>query len=236
MEFIPRAVIAGLMHGQMVSTGSVGILVQPQATPAVTRETINRIWADVVKDYPYQSLQFEPGGRGGAFLGEAGPDDAVIIQPPLVQVRAPLDSDPQGVFGVANRIGSIFKTSTHHLGGPPPVNLGVKIVYNVPAPGRNAVDFLRTEIIKGDEELRQLAGGSEYEASLKVILKNPTVTYTVLVEPLHADPSNLFIDLDAQFPGTADVSQVSDRIREVNDFAVSRVATYLERRAEGWTQ
>jgi hypothetical protein len=237
VELIPKAVIAGLFQGQMVSTGTVNMLLQPPGAP---KETINRIWSDVVKDYPYQSLQFEASGNGGAFVGEGGPEDVVIIQPPLIQVRALLKTSaqdvPQDVPSVANKIASIIKTTLHHLGGPPPLNLGVKIIYHAPAPGQVAAEFLRTEMIKGDEDLRALAGSVDYEASLKVLLKGTDTTYTLLIEPFQADPTYLFIDLDAQFPGAVDVGRIEENVLSVDNFVTKQVRNFLDRRAEEWSK
>ena len=232
VEMIPKAVVAGLFQGQFVSTGSVNMLLQ--GTQLVTRDMINRIWSDVVKEYPYQSLQFEPSGQAGAFIGEGGQEDAVIIQPPLIQIRSLVEKDPRGVIGIAEKVGGIFKMALHHLGGPAPINLGVKIVYHSPAPGRSAVDFLHTELIKGDEDLRSLAGAMTYEASFKVFLTGTDAVHTLLVEPLRADPSQLFIDLDAQFPGVVDVTRIEDRIVSVNEFVTKQVADFLDRRAKEW--
>jgi hypothetical protein len=231
---IPKAVVAGLVQGQIVSTGAVNMLLQ--GGQPVTKDMINRIWSDVVKEYPYQSLQFDPSGRGGAFIGEGGPEDAVIIQPPLVQIRSLVDSDPRGVRGVADKVAAIFKMALHHLGGPPPLNLGVKVVYHVPAPGHTAVDFLHTELVKGDEDLRALAGAMSYEASLKVVLSGADKAYVLLIEPLRSDLSHLFVDIDAQFPGVVDVDKIGERIASVNEFVVKQVGNFLERRAKEWGQ
>lgn len=231
MEMIPKAVVAGFLQGQFAGTGAANVLLP---VPTVTRDTINRIWSEVVRENPYQSLQFDPTGSGGIFIGEGGAEDVVIIQPPLVQVRALVASDPRGIAGAAQKMGSIFKIALHHLSGSPPVNLGVKIIYHAPAPGHTAVDFLRTELVKGDEDLRTLAGNMDCEASLKVVLKGPDRIYTLLVEPLQSDPSNLFLDLDAQFPGTVDVGDIEQGILSVNEFLTTQVKGFIENRAKEW--
>jgi hypothetical protein len=117
VELIPKAVVAGLfVQAQVLSTGSVNMIMQTPGT-VITRDAINRIWSDVVKDYAYQGLQFAPNGTGGAFVG-SGPEDVVILQPPLIQVRDLVG--PQGVRASADKIESIFRTVTHHLSGTSP--------------------------------------------------------------------------------------------------------------------
>ena len=72
VELIPKAVVSGLfVQSQVVTTGPASLILQAPGATA-TRDTINRIWSDVVKDYPYQGLQLNPAGSGGAFVG-SGP-------------------------------------------------------------------------------------------------------------------------------------------------------------------
>lgn len=234
VELIPRAVIAGLFaQGQLVGTGPANIVL-PGAGPVITREVVNRIWSDVVKQYPYQSLQLDPTGTGGAFIGASGPEDAVILQPPLIQVRDVVGV--AGIDGAARKAAFVFQTVAHHLGGAQPLNLGVKLVYNAPAPGQSSVDFLLSELIKGADDLTALAGGMTFEASVKLVLRGSDVQYTLLVEPLHADVSQLFLDVDAQFAGPVDVQRIADRFTQVEAFVRTQVRSFLERRAEMWGQ
>lgn len=232
VEFIPKALIAGVfVQSQIVSTGPVN-LVMPTAGNPVTRDTINGLWSEVVKEYPYQSLQFDPTGTGALFLG-SGPDDVVIIQPPLVQVREPIGIS---VEQSARKVADVFKLAAHRLSATIPQNLGVKLVYHAPAPGGSAVDFVLSELVAGQDDVRNLAGAMKYEASVKYTLRSDSVTYTLGIEPLHIDPQFLFLDLDAQFPGSVDVAGVRNRVLEVEGFAHSQVRSFLERRAEGWSR
>jgi hypothetical protein len=231
VELIPKAVVAGLfVQAQVLSTGSVNMIMQTPGT-MITRDVINRIWSDVVKDYPYQGLQFQPNSIGGAFVG-SGPEDAVIIQPPLIQIRDLVGS--QGVRGSADKIESVVRTVVRHLSGTSPLNLGVKLVYNAPAPARDAVAFLLSEMLTGHDDLQQLAGGMEYQGHVKYFLKGEDYTYALDLEPLQADPEFIYIDLDVQYPGIVDASRIRDRILEADTFVSSRVSNFLDRRAEEW--
>lgn len=235
VELIPKAVIAGLFVQTVpmsASTGPTSILLQQPGAAPVTRDVVNRIWSDVVKRYPYQSLQFDPTGSGGAFLGQ-GPDDAVILQPPLLQVR-----DAIGVGGVreaSDKLQFVFNTALHHLGGPA-ANLGVKLVYHAPAPGAAAVDFLLSELVKGVDDVQSLAGGMSFEGSVKFLLTAPDVQYTLLIEPLHADLAFLYLDLDAQFPGPLDPAKIGERVRQAETLITTQVRNFLEKRGEEWSR
>jgi hypothetical protein len=228
VELIPRAVIAGLVIPTQIPfpipSGSLPGL------PTVSQEALNRVWVDVVKVYPYQGLQLQPGGAGAIFTGGL-PDQAVIIQPPLVQVRDVIELDMRQL---AEKISFIFKTAAHHLGPAQPQGLGVKLIYHAPAPGRDAVKFLRAQMTQYDDDLASLAGGMSYDVGFKFVLQSPNLIYTLVLEPLRADLSTLFIDLDAQFSGITNLEDTQERIATVDSFMRTQVRSFLERRAEGW--
>jgi len=219
-----------MVQGQAVSTGAINLVLQAPG-PQITRDTINRIWAEVVKTYPYSSLQFEPSGTGAAFLG-TGPEDVTLIKPPIVQVR---DIVELGVAQSASKITSILKTVAHHVSGPTgPLNLGIKIVYHVPAPAGSAVDFILSEMIKGGDDVQALAGAMRSEASVTFLLSTPEVQYTLAIEPLRADPTYVYVDLDAQYPGAVDLTAVEGKIKSVDEFMRNQVNNFLDKRAEAW--
>jgi hypothetical protein len=228
VELIPRAIVAGLVLPPPISfpipSGSLPGL------PTVSQEALNRVWVDVVKVYPYQGLQLQPGGAGAIFTGGL-PDQAVIIQPPLVQVRDVIELDMRQL---AEKISFIFKTAAHHLGPAQPQGLGIKLIYNAPAPGRDAIKFLVSQVVQHDGDLESLAGGMSYDVGFKFVLQSPGVIYTLALEPLRADLSALFIDLDVQFSGVANLEDTKERIATVDSFMKTQVRSFLDRRAEGW--
>jgi hypothetical protein len=231
VELIPKAVVSGLfVQSQVVTTGPANLILQsPGAT--VSRDTINRIWTDVVKDYPYQSLQFNPVGSGGAFVG-TGPDDAVLIQPPLVQIRDPVQV--QGVPGSAEKIEAIFKIVAHHIGSSSIANLGIKLIYHAPAPSGDAVSFILSEMMAGHDDVQQMAGGMALQGVAKYLLRGDGLTYTLSLEPLQTDKSLIFIDLDVQYEGSVDTARVRDKVVASDEFVTKQVRSFLERRAEDW--
>ncbi len=227
MELIPRAIVAGLVLPPQISFPiPSGTLPGP---PIVRQEALNRVWVDVVKVYPYQGLQLQPGGGGAIFTGGL-PDQAVIIQPPLVQVRDVIELD---IRQLAEKVSFIFKTTAHHLGPTQPQGLGIKLIYHAPAPGRDAVKFLISQMVQQDD-LEALAGGMSYDVGFKLVLESPGVIYTLALEPLRADLTALFIDLDAQFSGATNLEETKERIAMVDSFVRTQVRSFLERRAEGW--
>ncbi len=233
MELIPRALIAGLMvQSQVVSTGPVNVMLQAPGT-GITRQMINNIWSDVVKEYPsYQSLQIDPSGNGGLFIG-AGPEDVAIIQPPLVQVR---DTVEGGVRPAGNKVAKVFQSAAHYLPAAAPTNLGVKLVYWAPAPGHDAKSFILSELLGSSaDDVQRLAGAMDYAGSAKLTLTSESVVYTLSIEPFNADNSYLFLDLDVQFPGIVDLNTIQDRLASVESFMASQVRDFLDRRSEQWS-
>ena len=73
-----------------------------------------------------------------------------------------------------------------------------------------------------------------YDVGFKFVLQAPDVIYTLALEPLRADLSALFIDLDAQFSGVTNLEDTKERIATVDSFMRTQVRSFLERRAEGW--
>lgn len=233
VELIPKAVISGLfVQSQIVTTGPASLILQAPDT-RISRDTINRIWTDVVKDYPYQGLQLNPTGSGGAFVG-SGPDEVVLIQPPLVQIRDLVSV--QGVASSAEKIQSIFRSVAHHVGASSPANLGIKLVYHAPSPGADAVSFILSEMMAGHDDVQQLAGGMTVEGIARYLLKSSGLTYTLSLEPLQSDKSMIFIDLDAQYEGALDTAQIRDKVMSANEFVTKQVCGFLDRRAEDWAK
>jgi hypothetical protein len=228
VQILPQAAIAGVLQPPVMQASGVGSV--PIAPTGITLDQVNRIWTAVTKDYPYLGLNVQPGG-GAVFLGPMT-DQQVVLQPPLFQVRELIEMD---VASTARKIASIFDVIGRHLGPLPFVNLGVKLVYHAPAPGSSAVDFIRAQMVRGDEDMIDAVGPDSFDVSVKFTIQRADVVQTVSIEPLRADTSMLFIDLDAQYPGVADLTRVAEQIQKAHTFVTGPVDTYLDRRAEGWT-
>jgi len=232
MNLIPKAIIVGMAQGQLIGTGPITPFVQAAGAQPITADSINRIWSQVIKEYPYQSLQLEPSGRGGVFLG--APEELVIIQPPLIQIRSRIDTDPRGIDGVAEKADFVLNQIIHQIPGPAPLNLGIKLIFHTPAPGGDAVAFARTELVKGEDDLKTLAGGTSFLACIKVAVMSPEINRVLLVEPLVNDPTHLYLDLDVQYPGIVNKLQIKDQILQANDFMIHQVNAFLDARAAEW--
>lgn len=211
MELIPKALV-------------VGLFAATQPGPP-DRDRVNRVWAELSGRQEYRQLNFT--GDGAQLLGTTA-DDALLIQPPLIQVRS---TARMGLQNAADEAEVALKTVARHLGLAQFFNLGIKHVYHGPAPDRDARTFvLRRLLAKEDDELGALERGDRFWAGLKYGAAAPDgSTYILVIEPLLSDNEFLFLDLDAQFPGPADLDRVRDRAREAAEYADGAVRQYLER-------
>src|SRR5207247_100380 len=108
VELIPKAVI-------------VGVLAAAQPGP-LDRDQVNRVWTELSARQEYKQFNFA--GEAAQFIG-TGPDDALVLQLPLVQFRS---TARMGVKNAADEAQVVFKTVARHLGLAQFFNLGIKHV------------------------------------------------------------------------------------------------------------
>jgi hypothetical protein len=219
MELVPKALVVGVF----TPLGIPGSSTQSLATA----EQLNRIWVEVAPTYGYTQLQMAPDGSQANFLGRS-PDDGVTIQPPLLQVRDSVALTPQKS---AQNAEAILKTVARHLGVAQFFNLGIKYIFNAEVPDNDARGFLLHRILgKTDADLADLQLGGPFWAGVKFVPSQPEErgTYALVIEPLVRDMRILFLDLDAQFPGPAELDSVADRAKDAETYLRQSVSRYLD--------
>lgn len=216
VELVPRLFIAGAFIQPPIPGLAGGY--------TINREVINRIWLEVNGLYPYRNLQIDPTGEAAHFLGDT-PEDGVAITPPVIQVR---DTVTFSVHEAADRAKSILKVITKQIGAAALYQLGIKFVYNVPV--GDAQSFVMGRLLdKTPEDLSALRQGGNLWTGVKYVVTNPDSSiFTLMIEPLQMEPSQLFIDLDAQFPGPVQLDLVHERARDAETFITKTVAGYLD--------
>lgn len=209
VELIPKALV-------------VGLFAATQPGPP-DRDRVTRIWGELSSRHDYRQLSHT--GESVQFMG-LGPDDALIIQPPLVQVRS---TARMGVQNAADEAQVSVKTVARHLGYTQFFNLGIKHVFHAPAPNSNAEEFVMSRLLRRDPaELAELERGMGVWGGLKYRMGASDSVYTLVIEPFVADNQFLFVDLDAQFAGPADADLIRDRAREAEEYADRAIRQYLE--------
>ena len=210
MELIPKVLV-------------VGLFAAAQPGP-LDRDRVNRIWDELSSRHEYRQLSHFCESVG--FIGTS-PDDALVIEPPLVQVRS---TARLGLKNAADEAAVAVKSVARHLGYKQFFNLGIKYVFHAPAPNGAAIDYVMHRLLGRDQsQLSALDRGGGIWAGLKYGMEaSDASAYTLVIEPLLADDKFLFIDLDAQFPGPADPAEIQERAREAEDYAYRAIRQYLE--------
>ncbi len=210
MELIPKVLVVGLWAAAQPGT--------------LDRDRVNRIWSELSTRQDYRQLSHL--ADSVQFIGD-GPDDALVIQPPLVQVRS---TARLGLQNAADEAEVAIKVAARHLGYAQFFNLGIKHVYQAPAPNGAAREFVMRRLLGRDPaDLGTLDRGDGIWAGLKYgMTAADQSVYTLVIEPLLTNDQFLFVDLDAQFPGPADPDRIRERAREAEDYADRAIRQYLE--------
>jgi hypothetical protein len=215
MNLIPKVLVVGVF----TTTGLPG-------TPdPVTKEKVTRIFADLSPRGGYTQLQMAADGSSAIFAG-GSPDDAITIQPPIIQVRSSIRLTPKASAEWAE---DALKTIAHGLSARQFAQLGVKLIYQASLDTRDGNAFVLGRLFgKSENDFDALRGGGTLFAGAKLIVRHEDVAYTVLIEPLLADPQYLYLDLDAQYPGPADLDNTEKRVDATERFLTETVKPYLD--------
>lgn len=218
MELIPKVIVAGLFMNP-----PPGII---PGGPEVTVDRLNRAWSELAPKYMFRQFQIAPDGTSAQFTGTSN-DDAVILNPPLLQVR---DQIALNAAKSADKAEDIIKTMARHLGAQQFVNLGIRLVYHAPAPDRDARGFIMSRLLgKTSDDLGELSGGGTSWVGIKVVSVIENRQYTLVIEPLQRDESLLFIDLDVQCPGEVDLDAIHSRAKDSEGFLKNAVNAWLDK-------
>jgi hypothetical protein len=210
VDFIPKALVVGVLAAV--------------APTAANTDVVNRIWMQLSRRMGYRQLV--QGGEGGAqFL--TSPDDAFIIQPPLLQFRSPVNMTWDKAAEDAE---VCLKTAAEHLGATQFANLGIKHVLHAQAPDSDGRAFLQSRLVPGAEDgLDTLVGSGSGWVGIKYRIEvSDEVSRTLVIEPLASDPKMVFIDLDSQHEGQADLDRIEERAKDAERFLSQTVRPYLE--------
>jgi hypothetical protein len=215
VELIPKALVVGLLV--------------PTQPGAPDRDKVNRLWSDLSGRQEYRHLNVA--GDGVQFLG-ATADDALVLQPPLIQVRS---TARLGIQKAADEAQIAFRTVARHLGYGQFFNLGVKHVFHAPAVGNDARGFVMNRLLRCDPSALGLLerGGTLWTGVKYGIGAADGSAFTLVIEPFLTDNNLMFIDLDAQFPGEIALDRIEGRIIEAGEYATRTVSQYLDEAETG---
>jgi hypothetical protein len=220
VELIPKVLVTGLFAA--VSPGSTG-----QVTP----EKLNRIWSELAPQLKYRQFQLAPDGSAAQFTGAAA-EDGASIQLPLIQIRSTIELD---AARTAEQAEEAIKIIARHLGIGQFFNLGIKHVYWATLESNDARAFVLHQLLsKTEDDLAELQQGGTLWGGVKYVAlggegEGLASQYTVVIEPLQADNRYLFVDVDATFPGPADLDRITARAKDAERYLTQDVKAYLEK-------
>jgi hypothetical protein len=217
MELVPKYSVIGVI------TPPLGV---PGGPKAPTTDVLNRIWSEIGPQYGYRRLELSADGTAAQIVG-ATDEDAVNIQPPLLQVLGSIKMTTQHS---ADQAYAILRVIAQHLGLTQFFNLGVKYIYHAPAPGKDGRAFVLHHLMgKDDAAVAGLQRGGDLWTGVKYAVPDAEGNvFTLMVEPLIADNAFLFLDLDAQFPSLISLDDLRERAQDAERYMQQTVGSYLD--------
>lgn len=222
MDLIARALIVG----SVLPAAPPGVT-QP-GVPEITFDKMNRIFGEVASRFGYRSFQSNPEGTSGQ-IQKTTPGNAVVIQPGLLQVQDTVERTPELA---TDQVEDVFQIAAQHLQIMEVLQLGVKWVFNLPIPSRDAAGFVLHHLVRrSEDDLAELSLGGTVWAGTKFVTSSVSgdAQYTVLIEPLVADMTQLYLDVDANFPGSQTLDRVKERAIDVLQYVRTPLKNYIER-------
>jgi hypothetical protein len=216
MEMLPKALIAGVLAPTVGMSGG----------HELNAERISRIWTEIGPKYGYRALEQTPDGSAARLKGISD-EDSVVIQPPILQVREviQLTTDLS-----AEKAQDILKVIARLLGVSEFFNMGIRLIYHAPVPSSDGRDFVLHRVIrKNESELGALQTGGPFWAGVKYVSNFGSGQYTLLIEPLLRDEKFLFLDLDMQLEGPANLDSLKLKAQEAETYMTQAVNEYLTR-------
>ncbi len=158
---------------------------------------LNRLYAQVTEQYPYQTLQHLPDG-----VRMANPENDCIIQggqipnPGRIQIN---ENDFFHFEAAKQKVLQVFRIVCDELSVQQFLAFGVKLTAFLPTQDRSSAEIIENSALGGFKPLLDELGTGRQGTGLRVVLHNDGV-FDLRIEPFFGDLSNLYIELDLQQP------------------------------------
>ncbi len=179
----------------------LGLVPLPREVPPAPFATddLQRLFGELNADANYQQFQFLPGGIGAQMF--SAPDDMLVVQPGLLQLRRKIDSTSERVREV---VIAILRAAEKRLQLGSYVQCGIKVVAYVPPPGmEDAKVFVSDQLMREGQTATQVLGPTFFGGGVKFTSGEQGCVEQLLIEPLLADNKLLFVAYDVQRGGAA---------------------------------
>lgn len=215
---------------------SLNVTLAPQPRqmppPAFDKDELQRIFAEVIRKYPYQAFGFTPNQRGAQFNN--GPDDLVELRPAVLHIQAKMDGPDllTGPMAVA-KVAKIFKISAERLKVEAFLQCGIVIVASVDAPDEDAKRFVAERLMHDVEQAAEL-GPDYYGAGVRFrrLVLPADGEDNLSIEPDVNDNSLIYVEYQMGRVATTGpilLDQVSSWIDEAFDFVSGSTMRLLSR-------
>lgn len=179
-------------------TLAVSLVPQPRQMPLPPFEAddLQRVFADVIHSYAYQSFEFVFNRRGVKFVNDD--EDFVELRPALFHIQARMDGpDVLTTDSAEKKAVRIFKTAAERLKVPGFMQCMIQIaaIAEVPGDNPNAKDFVAERLMGGGDHPDELGtgyfgGGVRFRR----LAENGTGEDALIIEPFLQDNTQLFLN------------------------------------------
>ncbi len=206
----------------------VGVVPLPTQNPpfAFDKEALQSVYLEVSRAVPYTQFAFLPADQGAQLLNP--PEDRVLLQPGLLQVGTPVDSTAERAREKAS---TVLVKSAEILDLTGFLQMGIKVLANVPAPEDGAREFVGNRLMKGISTHLDVLGGGFFGGGVKFrkFDGDANEEEILLIEPLVSDDHFIWVNYDRQQVGqTIGLDHLSDSIDEAFNFVRGPAMRILE--------
>jgi len=189
--------------------------------PAYTLEhvQVNRIYADITERFPYQQMQHLPdGGR------MSNPNGDFFIQTTRLQVNENIDY----FHSTKDKAIDLFGIAQSRLKIPQFTNFGIKLTAALPVENKDAASTLEQSAFASIKSALDLLSPERKGTGLRVVIHKEGI-HEVKIEPLFSDISQIYIDLDVQYPQPfTDINSIGPKMGAAYDYLFGEIRAFLE--------
>lgn len=211
------------MNPELLRATYLGATARFPPLPAIERPVLTELFGRITRRYPYQSFTFLLNGAKMAGAEEA----ECLILNDHVEVGEVIHTH----FTITKeKISDIFGTVKEALKIPVFFALAVRLRALWPCdPGVTATDFLNSRLLKIEPDqfqyLRMPVAGVGLRFNCPRL---PHEIYDFKIEPFFRDTTNLFIEMNAQFPEPLQTATATEeRMQHVYDYVFGEIKSFI---------
>lgn len=180
---------------------------------------LNRLYAEITEQYPYQSLQHLPDG-----VRMANQNNDCFVQNTRVQVN----EEVMYFQATKEKALDIFRMVKERLCIQQFLTFGIKLTAFLPLPQPgDAVRFIEENALAIMPNQWEVLGQGRKGTGLRIVLHQQGI-HELKIEPFFGDPSQLYIELDVQHPEPfADLSSIEDKMDAAYEYLFGNVSQFL---------